>query len=217
MSSGKNFTYLLYALLGGLILAAGYAVLEQRKKRDQQAAELARDAQLLDSIDRMGAIDTSTAPKSTYTDVKPTTSTTTTPTAAPKVTKDGIETDAPAAKPTAPATKPVAPVAKTTPTTTSSGAPAKLVPKAPTTTKKGLAPTTSGKYLVKVGVFSQVENARAEMERFVKMGYLDAEVVKYQGDKWCVAAKRTGDKALADRIKGDLDRRGVDSQVITIK
>jgi cell division protein FtsN len=219
MNSGKNFTYLLYALLGGLVLAAGYAVLESRKKIQREADELARDQAILDSIDRMGAIDTAKVPTSTYVDTKSTPTTGTGSTTTTKPDQNGI-VDEPAAapKPTKPTTTTTTtapkPIAK--PTVAAPATPTKqLVTKSPNTVKPTVAPVSSGKYLVKVGVFSQKANADTEMERFIKMGYQDAEIVKYKGDKWCVAAKRSKTKADAERIKGDLERRGIDAQIIT--
>jgi cell division septation protein DedD len=229
MNSNNRFTYLLYALLGGLVLAAGYMVLEKRKEANRRAEEIRRDNYVLDSINRQGAIDTTGNTGSAYTgESKPTTTT------QPTNAKPGIEDEPTGAAKPAPttATKPTT----TTPTSTTKPAPAAptaatkpaapapttskpktLVSKGGTSTSKSVAPVTSGRYLVKVGVFSQVANARAEMEKFVKMGYQGAEVVKYKNDTWCVAAKRTASRSEADQLKTDLAHRGIDAQVIDTK
>lgn len=224
MKSNNLFTYVLYALLGVLLLTVGYLALEKRKEQARKDEEMRRDREQLErSLADLNTVgDTASAGQSAYVGESATKK--------PAANANGIE-DEPAAstaksstaKPAtapAPLTKPVTsattaskPVTTTKPVTD----PKKLVAKSVTTTttsKQSVAPSTSGRYLVVVGAFSQVENARTEMEKYVKMGYQDAEVVKYKTDLWRVIAKRCAKRTDAQKIEADLEKRGVDAMVV---
>jgi cell division protein FtsN len=210
MRSNNFFTYLLYALLGLLVLAAGYLALDKSKKDAQIAEELKKDyEQLNQTIKENGYVDNTQTNSSTYVGESDKTK--------PTADKNGIEDGATTktSKPTASATKsttasatkPIAPTAKPAP-------PTQLVAKGGAVPKQKAVPTNSGRYHLVVGAFSQVENARIEMERFVKMGYRDAEVVKYKTDLWRVVAKRCKSRAEAEKYEGDLARNGIDAMVV---
>jgi cell division septation protein DedD len=94
--------------------------------------------------------------------------------------------------------------------------PKKLVAKGGTVAgaKQSIAPSNNGRYLVVVGAFSQIENARSEMEKLVKMGYQDAEVIKYKNDLWRLIAKRCSNRTDAQKYEGDLERHGVDAMIV---
>jgi cell division septation protein DedD len=223
MKSGNLFTYLLYALLGLLICVAGYLVLERRKENALKEQERLRDEQELNQTMRSMGLNASDTTGSTYTGERTTTAAT-----KPVTDKNGIEVEPSTAKPA------VAKPATTTPaTTTKTAAPQtaakplatavqpaattgtkQLVAKGVSTTKKSAAPAKGGRYQVVVGAFTQVENARTEMERYVKMGYRDAEVVRYKTDLWRLLAKRTNSKTEAEQLEIELERRGMDAMVV---
>lgn len=218
MKSNNVFTYLLYALLGVLLLSVGYLALEKRKEAARKAEELRKDSEQLErSMSDLNSVgDTTTTGESAY--VGETAGTKTT------ANNSGIEDEPVATKPsatktTAPttATKPVATTPKTgTTTPTVVADPKKLVAKGGSVTgaKQSIAPSNNGRFLVVVGAFSQIENARTEMEKFVKMGYQDAEVVKYKKDLWRLVAKRCSKRSDAAKYEGDLERHGVDAMVV---
>ena len=209
MKSNNLFTYLLYALLGLLVLAAGYLALEKSKRDAQIAEERKRDyEQLNQTIKEYGYADTTQSGSSGYVGEN-----------TPKSTadKNGIEQEPAAAADKKTATQ--TPSATTTPKTTTATQPAKtttgstLVAKGGTTPKQ-VAPSTSGRYHLVVGAFGSIENARSEMERFVKMGFRDAEVVKYKKDLWRVIAKRYKSRTEAEKFEGELERSGIDAMVV---
>lgn len=196
MRSNNFFTYLLYALLGVLVLAAGYLALDRSKERAQVAEELKKDyEQLNQTIKENGYVDTTGGTSSTYVGESDKTKTT--------VDKNGIET-APATKSTTTTAKPAVENTKGT---------SKLVAKGGTTPKQ-TAPSNTGRYHLVVGAFGQIDNARTEMERFVKMGYRNAEVVKYKTDLWRVIAKRCKTRSEAEKYEGDMARQGIDVMIV---
>ncbi len=224
MKSNNVFTYLLYALLGVLLLSVGYLALEKRKEAARKAEELRKDSEQLErSMSDLNSVgDTTTTGESAYvgeTAGKKTTANNSGIEDEPVATKpSATKTTAPTTKP-APTTaaKPVATTPKTgTTTPTVVADPKKLVAKSGSVTgsKQSIAPSNNGRFLVVVGAFSQIENARTEMEKFVKMGYQDAEVVKYKTDLWRVVAKRCSKRTDAAKYEGDLERHGVDAMVV---
>jgi cell division septation protein DedD len=219
MKSNNVFTYLLYALLGVLLLSVGYLALEKRKEAARKAEELRKDSEQLErsmsDLNSVGDSITATG-ESAYVGE----------TAGKKTTanSNGIEDEPVATKPSAAktpttttATKPVATTPKTgTTAPTVVADPKKLVAKGGSVAgaKQSIAPSNNGRFLVVVGAFSQIENARTEMEKFVKMGYQDAEVVKYKTDLWRVIAKRCSKRTDAEKYEGDLERHGVDAMIV---
>lgn len=214
MRSNNTFTYVLYALLGVLLIAAGYLALERRKENALKAEEMRRDQEQLErTLSGMSEVSSDTASRSAYVGES---------TKKVATSKDGIE-DEPAtktaAKPTTTtAAKPAATTtaAATKPAATTTTAPAKLLVAkgGATTTPKSVAPIKTGRYLVVVGAYGQVENARSAMERFVKMGYRDAEVIKYKTDMWRVVAARCAKASAAAEYETDLERQGIDAMVV---
>lgn len=220
MKSNNLFTYLLYALLGVLLLAAGYFALEKRKEAAQRAEELRRDAEQLErTLSGIESVDTSSAEGSAF--VGESTPKTTTG----KADKNGIEDDPTPASATKPATTTQSATAAKPTTATKTPAPTTQSPTTAATTSKGVTttatkpksttpPANNGRFLVVVGAFGNVANARTEMERFVKMGYRDAEVVKYKSNMWRVVAKRCTKRSEAEQYEGDLERHGIDAMVV---
>lgn len=215
MRSNNTFTYVLYALLGVLLIAAGYLALERRKENALKAEEMRRDQEQLErTLSGMSEVSADTVSGSAYVGES---------TKKPAASKDGIE-DEPATK-TPATTKPAATTTATKPaaTTTAAAKPATttaaptklLVAKGgTTTTPKSVAPIKTGRYLVVVGAYGQLENARSAMERFVKMGYRDAEVIKYKTDMWRVVAARCAKASAAAEYETDLERQGIDAMVV---
>lgn len=223
MKSNNVFTYLLYALLGVLLLSVGYLALEKRKESARKAEELRKDSEQLErSMSDLNSVGDTTTSTTGSAYVGETSG------KKPTANSNGIEDEPTAAKPatttkptTAAATKPTTTTAKPAPTTPKTGTtvvsdPKKLVAKGGTVAgaKQSIAPSNNGRYLVVVGAFSQIENARSEMENLVKMGYQDAEVIKYKNDLWRLIAKRCSNRTDAQKYEGDLERHGVDAMIV---
>ncbi len=220
MKSNNIFNYVIYALLGVLFLSVAYYALEKRKDQALKEEEMRRDREQLEkSLADMNTVgDSAGTDQSTYVGETPKTTTKTT------ANKDGIEDESSTTK-TTPAT-----AAKTTPAPTTTkpattapapktpvADPKTLVAKAGTTSaatsKQSVAPSNNGRYHVVVGAFGQIVNAREEMEKFVKMGYQDAEVVKHK-ELWRVIAKRCTSRKDAEKYENDIERRGVDAMIV---
>ena len=227
MKSNNIFNYVIYALLGVLFLSVGYYALEKRKEQAQKEEEMRRDREQLEkSLADMNTVGDSTeAGQSAYVGESAAGTKT-------KASKDGIEDEANTSKTataqpaTAAATKPA--TAATAPATTKPATATKTVTAPPvadakklvaksgtaTTSKQSVAPANNGRYLVVVGAFGQIENARTEMEKYVKMGYQDAEVVKYTSALWRVVAKRCSKRSDAEKYELDLEKRGADAMIV---
>ncbi len=205
MKSNSLITYVIYALLLGLIMVAGYKACQIRQEQSQRQKENAE----LDQVMRdLGYSNDSTTSGSTYVDssesrvqqaspivkiptsVKPSAGETT----QPKVSATGIE-DEPSAPQSTPATK----TTTVKPTTTTTA-------KSPSLS--GKTPNYGGRFMVITGAFKDVGNARDEMETLVKAGYQNAEVKKFTSAWAHVIALRTNDRAAADRAVEKLKSEG---------
>ncbi len=213
MKSNSLFTYVIYALLLGLILIAGYKACQIRQEQALQKKEREELEQVMRNL---GYTNDSTANGSSYlggadsstitAKSAPVTTTATKSTSStPKVSANGIEEDEPAAKTAKPATNTAKPLASA-PTTTSTSA--KTSTSTQPSTLSGNVPSYGGRYLVITGAFKQMENARDEMETLVKAGYRNAEVKKFTGAWAHVIALRTNDKAAAERAVQKLKSEG---------
>ncbi len=218
MNTNKLLTYLLYALLAGLVLVFGYKTC-QMQRDDARAAEEQRDAEFQKSLRDFGYIEDDTT-GSAFTD------------------EDSNFTEPPATSP-APGAK-TSPKSGGNPASTGSGIededpkPLSLPPSGNTAkpspgAKTGAAaPTTApapkpgssdryadGRYRVVAGSFTVMDGARREMERLIKMGYHDAEIGRYNRGKYAVViVKRTNSLDEANRIVDQLERRGIDAAVV---
>ncbi len=195
MNTTKILTYLLYALLAGLILVAGYKAFETKRRQNA----LTNEAQEFDQRrnlgytdpDSLGAIyegnDTSTV----------------------LIGTDGIEEESsPMTKPS-PVTQPTPPPAQPRDV---APAPASPSPQPPIDLDNDVR---DGRYRVVAGSFTKLEGARREMQRIIKMGYTEAEIGYYNRGKYAVVVvKRTDNLNEANRIVDDLERRGIDAAVI---
>ncbi len=208
MKTNSLLTYLLYAVLATLVLAAGYKACQMQKEKQLKAQE---QAEWQETLKKMYPATDSAGGGSAYIGNGENTQ--------PAVTKDGIEDDGsktgsakqPATSPgkqTAPViAQPVAPKETTTPQTTSK-----------TTTTKGSTPVVagpgSGRWEVRAGTFTYLDGARERLEQVIKMGYTNAEIGKTNGGKYAiVVVLRTNDKARAIQVGDQLEKRGIDAFV----
>lgn len=221
MRSNNLLTLLLYALLLGLVIVGGYKACEMRKEK----ADLAKqDAEMKKYWSDMGspAADSGTTGGSTYASGDTSLGRTSTAT---KPSADGIEPDeqptatttGKTAAPTAAAPKTTAPTTAAKPTATKEAAKtATPKPAAPKTTAKGAGAVGlgSGRYSVRVGSFSSMENARTQLEKVIRLGYPNATIGKTNGGKFAtVVVFRSNNKAAAIRIMDKLEEKGVDALV----
>ena len=218
MRSNNLLTLLLYALLLGLVVVGGYKACEMRKEK----ADLAKqDAEMKKYWSDMGspAADSSTTGGSTYASGDSSLSHSTTAT---KPSADGIEPDeqpAPTTGKTATtttATKTVTPAATKPAATTEATKTAATKPAAPKPTAKGAGTVGlgSGRYSVRVGSFSSMENARTQLEKVIKLGYPNATIGKTNGGKYAtVVVFKSNTKAAAIRVMDKLEEKGVDALV----
>ena len=217
MKTNNLLTYLLYALLGLLIIAAGYKACQMQQDKKEKAAE---EAELQKTLRDMGyANDDTTSMGSTYAGDSQSTSGT---------TSDGIEKDpvttstnttaTTGAKPSTPATttaKPATPAVTTTkPAATTSTDPKSTTV---TTTTKGSSAAKkgpgSGRWAVRAGTFSQMEGARRRLEEVIRLGYTNAEISKTSSGNAAVVVFRSNDKNAAIRVVDKLEEKGVDAAV----
>jgi len=190
MKTNSLLTYLLYALLATLIIAAGFKACQMQKEKQLKAQE---EAEWEETHRKLHPETDSTSDGSSYVSRDSAEQTTGTKKPTPQ---GGIE-DEPGKKATT----------STTPTTT----------KPKTTTTKGSSAAAkgagSGRWVVRAGTFSQMDNARDQLEKVIKMGYTNAEISKTSSGKAAVIVLRTNDKAKAINTADQLERRGLDAAV----
>jgi len=205
MNTNKMLTYLLYALLAGLIAVAGYKTWQMKQEKAKMAKE---SADFQQSIRDLGFVENDTTESRFEGDenagaTPPPTSSSTV------VTDDGIEDEVPVTKP--------APQPKTgkkaEPATTEK---AKATEPTRETQPRNLDTDNSdGRYRVVAGSFTKLDGARREMERIIKMGYHDAEVGLFNRGKFAVViVKRTENLNEAVRIAEALNKKGIEASVI---
>lgn len=205
MRNNNLLTYILYALLGAFIIAAGYYACQKQKEKKEQAAREA--AELEETLREMGyASEEETDTGSTHSgsdSIPPSAAKPVTPekkpgssaTATPPATKDQKPTTAPA------------PPAKSTPST---AAAPKVSSTQPPASVKGPG---SGRWAVRAGTFSVMDGARKRLEQVIKAGYPNAEISKTKDGKAAVVVYRSNDKAAATRVANDLSGKGIDAAV----
>ncbi len=208
MKTNTLLTYLLYALLIGLVLAAGYQAcrMQQQKK---QAAE--QEAELQKTLNDLGYADTTASTGSSFvagTDNGQTSGAGNTP-STPAANASGIEDDA------APAARQQTQTAAPPPAKSTAAA------KPPKTSTKGVSPSRDlnadakgGRYQVRVGSFSVMDNARDQLEKVIKMGYHQAEIGKINNGRYAtVVVLRSGSLSTATAVADKLEDQGVDALV----
>ena len=212
MKTNNLLTYLLYALLGLLIIAAGYKACQMQEDKKAKAAE---EAELQKTLRDMGyAQDDTTSLGSTYGGDTST------------ITSDGIEKE-PVAAPTSTtktttatqtttATKTQTTPPKSTTNTTTKSTTTTNTPTTATTTSKGkeaIKGAGSGRWAVRAGTFSQMDGARRRLEEVIRLGYTNAEISKTSSGQAAVVVFRSNDKNAAIRVMDKLEEKGVDAAV----
>ncbi len=214
MKTNNLLTYLLYALLGLLIIAAGYKACQMQESKKRQAEE---EAELQKTLRDMGYVqddtsstgssfagDTTTTVTSSGIEKEPVATTTTTPKTAPATQT-----------PKTTVTKPVTTVSKTTTPATTKPA-TSTTTTAATTTSKGVAAVKgpgNGRWAVRAGTFSQMEGARRRLEEVIRLGYPNAEISKTTDGKAAVVVFRSNDKNAAIRVVDKLEEKNIDAAV----
>ena len=214
MKNNSLLTYVLYGLLGLIIIIAGYYACQ--KQKDNKLKKEQDEAELQQTLKDMGYAqnDTTAGTGSSFVergDTSTKTSGATKTTAAkPTVSKEGIETETKATKPVAPVNTAVK---KTiAPTTTSNTSTAKTVTTANTTAKSVKGPGT-GRWAVRAGTFAYMEGARRRLEEVIKAGYPNAEISKTADGKAAVVVFRSNDKNAAMRVVDRLEEKNIDAAV----
>jgi hypothetical protein len=204
MRNNNLLTYILYALLGAFILAAGYYACEKQKEKKEQAAREA--AELEETLREMGYAsdeETDTGSSHSGSDSIP-----------PSVAKPVAPQQKPGGSATPPpATKDIKPTAAPAPSTKSNSSTAvapKISTPQPPSTVKGPG---SGRWAVRAGTFSVTDGARKRLEQVIKAGYPNAEISKTKDGKAAVVVFRSNDKAAATRVANDLTGKGIDAAV----
>lgn len=226
MKSNNILTYLLYLLLAGLIVAAGYKACQIKK--DKQLEREKQEAELQKALHDMGytSSDTTASSGSTYTDSptqsEPAAGTTAGKTTTTTASKNGIE-DEPDPVPAKTVTSSTTKTGNTAATEQNKPAASRsstLAPKTTTNTKSASKSVATpgpknAKYRVQAGSFTKMEGARRRLEEVIKLGYPNAEIGKTNNGKFAVVVVyRTNDKADAIRVADKLEAKGVDASVM---
>jgi cell division protein FtsN len=215
MNTNKLLTYLLYALLAGLIAVAGYKTWQTKQRSTQLAKE---EAEFQQSLRDLGYVENDTTGSQYEGEENPNGSSSV-------VITDGIEDEIPVTTTPAPQPKTSTPKTSTPQAgTPKTGTPKVSTPATPAPAPKNTAPAeprnldtdnSDGRYRVVAGSFTKMEGARREMERIIKMGYHDAEVGHFNRSKYAVViVKRTNNLKEATQIVDALARKGIDAAVI---
>ncbi len=205
MKSNTLLTYLLYALLATLLLSLGYKACQMQKEKQRVAKE---EAEWQETLKKLYPEGDTTGNGSAYVGRDTATQATQPRNSAPVVREEP--------KTSTPSTK--TPTTTRTPaTTTPPAAGSSTAPKTSTsTTAKGATAVQgvgSGKWEVRAGTFSQMENARDVLEKVIQTGYTNAEIKKRSDGKATVVVLRTNDKNKATQVAGQLTKRGIESAV----
>lgn len=214
MRTNTLLTYLLYALLAGLICVAGYKAC-QMKSEEARLAQESKDEAFQKQMRDYGYLEDDTtgsqytSDENTGTEPSPGTSTSVV-TDKPAVTQDGIEEETPAAT----TTKPAAETSTSKPSTTTT----KGVDPEPVDRVSNSDTDSKPRYNVVAGSFEKVAAARRQMEKLIQMGYENAEIGYTNGGKYAVVVvKRTNSLNEANKIVDRLEAKGIDVNVIDRK
>jgi cell division septation protein DedD len=204
MKTDKLLTYILYALLGGLVIVAGQKACKLKEDKAMQAKESSDMSKALQELgySETDSTGTSHSDDGTYKDGTAENATKTA-TGGGKITnntKSGIEGDEEEIKPVTSSTK-----GKTLVADTEDDA-------KPSRTKVrdlDAEGSNSPKYMVLAGTFTVMDNAREQMESLVKKGFEEAEVGKFNRGKFaCAIAKRTNSLSEAKAVMAKLKAKG---------
>lgn len=214
MKQNNILTYLLYLLLAGLIVAAGYKACQIKK--DKQLEREKQEAELQKALQDMGytSTDSTASSGSTYSDKTESTTSgaaTDKTTSATSASNTGIE-DESDKTPVVSSPKTAAAI-KTAP---ASNTVAKSTTTAPKTATKGIATANkNAKFKVQAGSFTKMEGARRRLEEVIKAGYPNAEIGKTNNGKFAVViVYRTNSKTDAINVADKLEAKGIDATVM---
>jgi cell division protein FtsN len=219
MRQNNILTYLLYLLLAGLIVAAGYKACQIKK--DKQLEREKQEAELQKALNDMGytSSDSTASSGSTYSDKTEQTTGSTTTGKTSTASNSGIEDeqDPTPAKSTTTASKSATAPKPATQTATTAKTLAKSSAAAPKTASKGIAASNkNAKFRVQAGSFTKMEGARHRLEEVIKAGYPNAEIGKTNNGKFAVViVYRTNDKAEAIKVADKLEAKGIDATVMS--
>ncbi len=203
MKNNSLLTYILYGLLGLIIVIAGYYTCQRQKaeklKKEQDEAEL---QQTLNNMG-YGNSDTSAVNGSAFIGAD------TAKAGSPNATKPVTNSNGIVSEPAGSTAKPSA-ATKTPPPTTN---PTTTAPTNTSTTKSSVAGPGSGRWAVRAGTFAYMEGARRRLEQVIKLGYTKAEISKTKDGKAAVVVFRSNDKNAAIRVVDKLEAAGVDAAV----
>lgn len=213
MKSNSLLTYLLYALLGVLIITAGYKACQMQKEKQRKAQE---EAEWQETLKKLYPEGDSTAGGSSYIERDSAAGHSTRPSVSPSDIEDAAPSASTNTKATTPKTTTTTKTTTATKTPPTSTAPGTTTTTTKTTTTKTTTPAVqgvgSGRWEVRAGTFSSASNARERLEQVIRMGYTNAEVRTANG-KSAVIVLRTNDRKRADQAVDQLTRRGVDAAV----
>lgn len=204
MKTNTFLTYLLYALLAGLIGVAGYKACQIQKEKADLAKE-SEDEAFKKQMRDFGYLDEDTTGSQYAGDegIATTPAGAATPSES-TVNPDGIEDEAPATTTATPKTPPATNTA----------------PKSATPPKSDDETTTASasekpRYYVSAGSFTKLEAARRQMEKVIKMGYENAEIGYTNRGKFAVVVvMRTNSLSEANKVVDRLEGKGVDANVV---
>ncbi len=197
MKSNSLLTYLLYALLGALILSAGYKACQMQKEKKLKAKE---EAEWQETLKKLYPEGDSTGGGSAYINRDSAAQANGSKTA-PTSGVEGSSANSGSGAGSA-ATKPSATTAA--PTAGTSAKPA----------SKGSGAVQgvgSGKWEVRAGAFKNMEGARTRLEEVIRIGYTNAEIKERSDGIAIVIVLRTNDQNKAKEAVNQLSRRGVDA------
>lgn len=214
MDTNKMLTYLLYALLAGFIVIAGYKTWEIKQKKENMAKA---NEEFQQSIRDLNFVENDTT-ESRFDGDENSDRTSLPSSSSTVIADDGIEDEVPVTTPkkTTPASAPK---------TTGKSAPSKPAPQpaaaepAPQQQPQSMDTDNSvGRYRVVAGSFTKLDGARREMERIIKMGYHDAEIGYFNRGKFAtVVVVRTDNLGEAKGTVEALRKKGVDVRVVERK
>jgi cell division septation protein DedD len=204
MKTNNLLTYILYSLLIGLVMMAGYKACQLKQDKALQAKESADMSKALQDLGYAESDSTGSthSEDGSYKDGSAEADTKTTTGGGAKISNDksGIEGDEEVTKPVTSSTKGKPLVADT------------QEDAKPSRTKVrdlDAEGSNSPKYMVLAGTFTIMDNAREQMESLVKKGFEEAEVGKFNRGKFaCAIAKRTNSLSEAKSVMAKLKAKG---------
>jgi cell division septation protein DedD len=205
MKTDKLLTYILYALLAGLVVVAGQKACKLKEDKAMQAKESSDMSKALQELgySETDSTGTSHSEDGTYKDGTSENVTKTTTGGGEKIANNansGIEGDEESLKPVTSSTK-------SKPVAADSEEDSK-----PSRTKVrdlDAEGSNSPKFMVLAGTFTVMDNAREQMELLVKKGFEEAEVGKFNRGKYaCAIAKRTNSLSEAKAVMAKLKAKG---------